>query len=269
MKQKAFTLIELLVVIAIVGILSSVIYTNITGLRDRARVTAGIRFDSSTLHSIGDQLVGEWTFDSPGLPLIDTSGFGNTGTCTACPTYATTSGYNNKGVYSFDGEDDLIRITKSSSIDIFKTNKWTISWWANISGTGDPNQDFFNGTPHKPRIFTNIAVRNINLSAFVGGSYTNLASTPNYVYKLDQWTHFVVEADTDKYRIFVNGVEVKNASYIQIDPLVDYFCIIFPGWDAGFKGLVDDVRLYSSSLSSSDIQKLYADGISSHEVATK
>ncbi|MFA5764037.1 MAG: type II secretion system protein [Candidatus Paceibacterota bacterium] len=75
MRNRAFTLIELLVVIAIVGILSSVIYTNITGIRDRARITAATRFDSSTLHSIGDQLIGEWTFDIPDNYLLDTSGF--------------------------------------------------------------------------------------------------------------------------------------------------------------------------------------------------
>ena len=84
-----FTLIELLVVIAIIGILSSVILTNISAVRDKARIAAATRFDSSTLHSIGDQLVGEWLFDTPSLPYLDSSGMGNTGSCANCPTSVT------------------------------------------------------------------------------------------------------------------------------------------------------------------------------------
>ncbi|MFA6341085.1 MAG: type II secretion system protein, partial [Candidatus Paceibacterota bacterium] len=127
MRDKAFTLIELLVVIAIVGILSSVIYTNITGLRDRARITAGIRFDSSTLHSIGDMLVGEWTFDTPTALLADTSGSGNNGSTTTSPIYYSTGGYNNKGAFYFDGTNDFVNCGNGSSLN--PTQAVTVSMW--------------------------------------------------------------------------------------------------------------------------------------------
>ncbi|MFA6340871.1 MAG: LamG-like jellyroll fold domain-containing protein [Candidatus Paceibacterota bacterium] len=271
MKNRAFTLIELLVVIAIVGILSSVIYSNITGIRDRARITAGIRFDSSTLHSIGDQLVGEWTFDMPqvGSLTYDTSGSNNHGTISGA-TYATTSGYNNKGAYSFDGVTNNINLGNNSNLKIFGTNKWAFSAWLNISGTGDSVQEILHGSTHKPRISANIISKRIVLSGYVGGVYTNVCVSPGSVYNHNQWTHVVVEADTDKYRIFVNGVEVINTPYTQIDSSFGTLYLGWPGFTgASFKGLMDDVRIYSTALSGSEVQKLYAEGKASHEVASK
>ncbi|MFA6340816.1 MAG: LamG-like jellyroll fold domain-containing protein [Candidatus Paceibacterota bacterium] len=267
MNRRGFTLIELLVVIAIVGILSSVIYSNITGIRDRARITAGIRFDSSTLHSIGDQLVGEWTFDSPNLPLIDTSGFGNTGTCTACPTYATTSGYNNKGTYDLNGTSHYIEISTSL---IIPTGDFTYTAWVKL----DTNNDeviFMAAGGGNEFLFS--------ISTLVGIVYTNdiLRLTGKTVIPTGTWAHMAATRAGSVMKLYVNGKEdgtgtdggVLNFStcplLIGVD--VDTGCVGSLG--NYFNGYVDDLRVYSSALSGSDIQKLYVEGLPLHEVAAK
>jgi prepilin-type N-terminal cleavage/methylation domain-containing protein len=268
-KERAFTLIELLVVIAIVGILSSVIYTNITGLRDRAKVTAGIRFDSSLLHSIGDQLVGEWTFDSPSLPLIDTSGFGNNGTCTSCPTYATTSGYNNKGAESFDGTDNYINISGGSSLKM--TDEVTVSAWVNLQGDVVASHEtaVVLGAPASRLTF--VVKRNFTLFRFSYWDINNSWKESTLTLTRGQFYHLVWVVKNGQYVKFYSNGQFVGSSTLSAFPTLDGSAKIgFSGGSAEFlRGTIDDVRIYSSALSGSDIQKLYAKGKTSHEVATK
>ncbi|MFA6340903.1 MAG: LamG-like jellyroll fold domain-containing protein [Candidatus Paceibacterota bacterium] len=269
MKNRAFTLIELLVVIAIVGILSSVIYTNITGLRDRARVTAGIRFDSSTLHSIGDQLVGEWLFDSPNN-LLDTSGFNNVTTCTVCPTYATTSGYNNKGTYSFDGIDDYINAGSASMLDDMPV--FTATAWIKRSSFDHQMLPITKGWGTR---FIEIHALGM-VDVYIDMTGINKYSRTVYRINDSAWYHIATVYNEDgdgMVKIYINGVEgpyldkglgtgtrVSDASeYLRFGGMTSYM----------FDGLIDDVRIYTSALSGSNIQKLYAEGKASHEVAAK
>ncbi|MFA6340665.1 MAG: LamG-like jellyroll fold domain-containing protein [Candidatus Paceibacterota bacterium] len=262
MRNKAFTLIELLVVIAIIGILSSVIYTNITGIRDRARITAGIRFDSSTLHSIGDQLVGEWTFDSPNLPLIDTSGFGNVGTCTTCPTYATTSGYNNKGAYDFTSGTTI----SCGSNAILNSTSYTLSAWFNTTAESPDDTSgrrlfVLYETVGSTKI--TLMLRNNRpevLWKTPGGSAVELST--NIVANDGAWHNLTATTDGTVFKVYLDGV-LKNTNLSSSMKTTFNSCYI----GMLHIGLIDDVRIYQSILSSSDIQKLYADGKTSHEVA--
>ncbi|MFA6340718.1 MAG: LamG-like jellyroll fold domain-containing protein [Candidatus Paceibacterota bacterium] len=271
MNRKGFTLIELLVVIAIVGILSSVIYTNITGLRDRARITAGIRFDSSTLHSIGDQLVREYTFDMPqvGSLTYDTSGFGNNGTITGA-TYAATSGYNNKGTYSFDGSDYI-------STPNLELSYLTVTAWINTSNPSIAYQaivtkaDQTATTPWDFR-FIGSSGGKIHLAANIGGVYAGYALS-DITLKADTWYHVAATYDGSRVRIYIDGVkhgETAATGVIYSKTLNVMIGARNPSAPENFfVGKIDDVRIYDSALSSSDIQKLYVEGKANHEVATK
>ncbi|MFA6340708.1 MAG: LamG-like jellyroll fold domain-containing protein [Candidatus Paceibacterota bacterium] len=264
MNKKAFTLIELLVVIAIIGILSSVIYTNITGLRDRAKVTAGIRFDSSILHSIGDRLLGEWVFDSQSQ-LIDTSGAGNTLTNGGGATFATTSGYNGKGAFSFNGTSNYLWIAAPSGQNLsITTDKVTVSAWINPNSTQA-------GTivcKNQPYI---LALGDQHFYAGVGtGSW--LFVSGNSVIPLNTWSFVTMVYDGAKISLYLNGnfdgsiAKTGNLLYWASDFYIGYGT---PGVDQYFSGLIDDVRIYESALTSSEIQKLYAERKAGYEVATK
>ncbi|MFA6341041.1 MAG: LamG-like jellyroll fold domain-containing protein [Candidatus Paceibacterota bacterium] len=264
MKQKAFTLIELLVVIAIVGILSSVIYSNITGIRDRARIMAGIRFDSSMLHSIGDQLVGELLFDTNANPTPDTSGSGNNGTVYGA-TYATTSGYNDKGAYSFDGTNDYINVANSASLN-FDTGDFTIATWIKTStladfrnliykGAGDGYSGWRfgldNGVPH-------ILIG--DTTGFVSRTFGSV-SIANGI-----WHYLAIAYDRDSVvSAYVDGVLVGTVNiYTKTGSVNNSASLIIGLSYARYNGLLDNIRFYSSALSASDIQNLYAEGVVLH-----
>ncbi|MFA5763942.1 MAG: LamG-like jellyroll fold domain-containing protein [archaeon] len=274
MNRRGFTLIELLVVIAIVGILSSVIYTNITGLRDRARVTAGTRFDSSTLHSIGDMLVGEWLFDTNTSPTLDTSGSGNSGTLVGTPTWQETGGYNSKGAYSFNGSTNYVSM--GDVLDFDSGDKFTISAWIkpNTGTTGNVVTKESNITPYK------------GYGIYVGPSgkiYFELINTVTTnslrIYGTKntadgQWHHVATTYDGSKTvagtKIYIDGANDDiisvTANTLTGDTLTSYPLEIGArnGAYYPFTGSIDNVRIYANNLSGSDIQKIYAEGISSH-----
>ncbi|MFA6341084.1 MAG: LamG-like jellyroll fold domain-containing protein [Candidatus Paceibacterota bacterium] len=265
MKNKAFTLIELLVVIAIVGILSSVIYTNITGLRDRAKVTAGIRFDSSVLHSIGDLLVGEWTFDLLANPLADTSGSGNNAATTSVgtsPTYYSTGGYNNKGYFDFDGTDDHIKILSVGSMNI--VGDMTISVWV-YPESGD------HAVIHKDRIYS-LRINTdgtITWANYGDWLYTHFGNYGNISF--NKWHHIAVTREGSNTAIYLDGSQIVKKSFglpiISSSTFITTLGCYSNGSSctgAYLNGYMDDVRIYSSALSGSDIQKLYASELPSH-----
>jgi prepilin-type N-terminal cleavage/methylation domain-containing protein len=268
MKNKAFTLIELLVVIAIIGILSSVIYSNITGLRDRAKVTAGIRFDSSALHSIGDQLVGEWTFDIPTNPLVDTSGFNNnaaTATVGTSPTYSSIGGYNNKGNLSFDG-GDYVTVQNSSSMGI--SGDITISVWVyrnSSSGSVLVHKDA------NYSIYITV-VDKITWADSSNWSYLNFGYHGNV--SNGAWHNVAATKSGSKVTIYLDGSVVISKAFgsaiVSNSNITAFGCFSSGGGCTTFlDGKLDDIRIYSSVLSSSDIQKLYAEGKDSHNLANK
>lgn len=90
--KQGFTLIELLVVIAIIGLLSSIVLASLSMSREKARIGSIMQFDSNLQHTLGDRLIGQWTFDDLAKPLADSSGGGKDGKCTNCPTLI--EGYN-------------------------------------------------------------------------------------------------------------------------------------------------------------------------------
>ncbi len=269
-KQEGYTLVEILVVIAIIGILSSVTFVAFSSAREKSRMSTAKMFEANHVGVLRNYLVAEWKFEDPVNRYIDSSGNGHNGSCSgsSCPTVATGEGFNGKDAMMFDGINDAINA--DSGTLYFPLNVFTMCAWVKSSGLGAGMVRagifgitygltmFLTGTSFVSYIDDGVSI--------VGRSFSvNLLD--------NKFHHLCVNYDGIKRNLFVDG-DVKGSftttwsgtskwpthtSRIGVElnnPAVSYF-----------KGLIDDIRVYSSYLTASEIQKLYAEELSQRKLA--
>lgn len=270
-KDDGYTLVELLVVIAIVGILSSVVFFAVSSAREKSRMSTAKMFEANHVGVLRNSLVAEWKFDDATSRYLDSSGNGHNGSCAvgSCPVVATGEGFNGNDALRFDGVNDIVYLGPGS--DYFPLNTFTTCAWVKSSekGTGMTYSGVFSMT--------------YGLSMFLDGSgnfSTFLVddTTPYGLYTTtnirDDEFHFIcLNFNSSKRNMYVDGI-LKNSSASAwsgtskwptsgtiIGAEINNYSVSY------FKGLIDDVRIYSSYLSASEIQRLYAEESSQRKLA--
>src|SRR3989338_2039927 len=228
-------------------------------------------------------LVGWWTFDgkdtvwppAPAATTLDKSGNGNpapfpNGAKATSPTI----GKIGQGL-KFDGVDDIIEVTQSSSIN--DPLALTVSVWAKQS-TLKTNGYYIskadNSSGGHGWSFGSGNVANSSLSFVVHGfTTTDLSSiSASGVITTNSWNHYVVTWDGSNtaanVRMYKNGVEVSYATQTNggsATPQSDSARNIKFARESGtgstfFNVNMDDVRVYNRALSPSEVTALYNAG---------
>jgi len=268
-SQQGFTLAEILVVIAVVGLLSSVIFAIVREAGEQGRIAKGLYFSQHLHNSLGSYIAGAWTFDEgSGIIANDTSGWGNHGTISGATHTADTSSSTGYAL-SFDGVNDRIILNNA----VLTPSAITVEFWWKRSGPAGGNSTTYH---HVLRYLAGASGSNANsFYIFSGGDRALFRLTIGGVIKdvtiaglnVNGWNHLVGTWDGSNIYGFVNGVSTDSlpatgvlstgTTPLNIGRLSDYVV----------NGLVDEVRIYETALTSAQIEAQYYAGL--HKLLSK
>ncbi len=263
MSKKGFTLIELLVVVAVLALLASIVFSNLGGAREGARISNALSFQSQTHSLLGSDLVGWWNFNDSDARYKDISGYDYHGSCTSCPTV--TDGVSGTGgnAMSFSGTETFVDI--GHTFPFLKNESFTVSFWVNfIEFNGD--RVALVGKGHYYNNTWNIeddTGRNNGIRFELGSSLDQIRfSIPQNKMAKDRWMHItaVYNGSISFASLYLDGINENNSSYNR-EPDFNNSRNVSLNKDRGFGVsdlLLDDVRIYSRALTASEIQTLYA-----------
>jgi prepilin-type N-terminal cleavage/methylation domain-containing protein len=265
-NQKGFTLTELLVVIAVIGLLSSIIFAVTRGAGEQGRIAKGHYFSQHLQNSLGSFLVGRWSFDEgTGSTANDTSGWENNGTLVGSPVWrcaSIDSNYtpSNQGCsLEFNGSTQYVNAGNATSLQ----NLRQITYEAWVYNNGSSNiQTIIDKRYFVLSINTSNGLRGVVESTGGGVYFSSSLSIP-----LQSWSHVVMAYDDNgdrKIYLFVNNASATSAAVTG----TLYSDSGFNQWigranylDRWFNGLIDEVRIYNTTLTSAQIEAQYYAGL--------
>ncbi|MCK4355308.1 prepilin-type N-terminal cleavage/methylation domain-containing protein [Candidatus Parcubacteria bacterium] len=264
MKSRGFTLIELLVVISIIGVIASIVLVSFSGQRDKAKIAKSQQFSANINHSLGAYAVGIWDFEDQNNPTADRSGYGNNGTL-----YDNTNFVDNDvlGGHAliFDGSGDYVDCGSHESLTPANI---TIEAWVNASTLNSHNGIISNMTAWGTGFSLQMGTTQ-NIVAMVSGVYLKTSWTPT----TGAWYHVAAthDAATNLNILYVNGAEENRTTRVvsyEANPKT-YIGVFYTSPGIYFNGTIDNVRIYSEALSTTQIQQHYAQGAAKHGIALK
>lgn len=208
----------------------------------------------------------------------DVSGNGNNGTVNGATLVADRFG-NSNNAYSFDGINNYIEVANSSSLQ-FASNLQTVSFWMKLPSLPNPVNEqaiFEKMEQHLGADATGNSAQGFKIIfnptadiyyAIKSGNGSNWGSVhvPNNLLSANQYYNVVFTNDNDSLRSYLNGVKI-NATKIptgtvigaNISPLL----IGKELWTSNgtsmdyFNGILDDIKIYSRTLTDCDIDSLF------------
>lgn len=174
-----------------------------------------------------------------------------------------TGGYDGKGAYQFDGDEDYINIEGSN---LNTKQKMTVMAWVKFKdandniivagGDGVESDDYYLG------IYDSADPANkISFGVWETLSWTTVSwNTPS----LNSWYYIAGVYDSTHLMLYINGSLVDTVELTDEWPInIEYVRIgqLFHGKKASFHGTIDNVRIYNRALSAGQIRSFYESGL--------
>jgi hypothetical protein len=207
-------------------------------------------------------LVAAYGFNNSGSPRADNSGNGYNLDCgSTCATYTSSNGHGSTGAYDFSGSGDWLEIPSESPFDFttnmtveywFKTPASGYDWggsWAVMVAKGDSAWSTGRYGGYDSTNFTTY-----------NGTFWHDARSDNYNTTDDlndgAWHHLAVTYDGTYKKMYIDGSLASTYSYSQTINNNSYKVSFGKDleWGGGqYNGLLDDVRIYSRALNSTEV----------------
>jgi len=190
-------------------------------------------------------LVGRWRFENN---MVDSSGYGNTGTVLGGASFDTPS---KEGSYSLllDGVDDCVKVTDNSSLDF--NGPFSIELWAVIG----PYSGTMNMVNKRDDAY-GIQLEDSGVVRFYTVDW-GMDSPENSVPTDYSWVHIAAVYDGERKIIYVNGSAVATQNFTNNPVINDCDLLIGRHSDEVtgqyFCGYMDDVKIYNYARTASDI----------------
>lgn len=206
-------------------------------------------------------LVAHWKLDDGnGTTAVDLVG-ANNGTLTNGPLWATGP---LQGGLEFDGVNDYVEVPDSAGLDI--TSTITLAAWIKPDAFRSWDPLISKGTattPYAMQLWHDGSLRfSTNVSspsgAIGGGEWIS-----NTKMTAGEWYHVAVTYDGTAVRFFINGVQDTNVVTTQLVFGTNDESLTLGGYLPGlegdelFDGVMDDVRVYNTALSTAEIKALF------------
>jgi len=264
-KQKSFTLIELLVVIVIIGILAGVIMISTSSFIDKANITKSKVFEEGVQNNLAANMVSRWKLDEgSGAEVKDVWG-SNNGTILGA-TWRNSNDCVSSNCLSFDGSNNYIDFNNAISLTY---NNFTISWW--MKRTQSRYECIFSHSIGASfgQIEVDRTVNTIRFESKTNNVYQHAEMPTNLDLSDGRWHHFVIVSSPTMFSLYSDGMQTYQASpntdtvnqtfnYIGVEQ--SQVTYIYGNY---FTGLIDDIRIYNTALSSAEIKQNYVAGLSS------
>ncbi len=271
--KRLFTLIELLVVISVISLLSSVVLAVTNTARERARIAASQTFSGYNFRNLGAEAAFSFNFDE-GTGLV-TNDFFNNYSANLINVNWSAETQNNKGSSMYfpgigpgaGAANQYVYITGPGGVpkQVMVPTVVTVSGWIKTA------------TDSYGTVFTNRGSSDTGVAG--SGKFAFLITTKRlYIYANNgtpslsmisqkaiadnKWHHVAFTSDGTLWILYIDGKEDSRmvntmggtAGWGRIGADGAYYTT----------GYLDDVSLYNQSLTSSQIEYLYAQGVDSH-----
>jgi prepilin-type N-terminal cleavage/methylation domain-containing protein len=261
-EKQSFTLVEILVVIVIIGILSSFIFFTINDSVEKASIAKSKMFSESIRNNLLLNLVSEWKLDGN----TNDSWGSNNGIPYNFPAdpWKTESECVSGTCLNFDGENDYIDCGNMNSCF---SNAITVGVWVKNTNSGSEKIIIGDGWYNDPAGRSWWLLKDNDNKFKFGIEVNNYEAASNSIINTtgSVWYYVVGVYDGTIIGIYVNGE--RGVDYLETASLSSNSSVrIGAGYYSDnvgyfFRGIIDDVQIYNSIISESEIRQNYLSGL--------